>query len=147
MEQYGIFYFFSTPTGSTRWCLPIRLTPPRTVPRVRLIYQGTTGATVTPDDVVSHFMKEQEIRPGKYAMTDYNFETPSVKLAVSVDSVLPSVAGAEAARCTTIRASTRNATRATGWCKLRIEEEEAQRAVLEARAAAAGSSRPATSSR
>ena len=42
---------------------------------------------------MSEFAKEQEIRPGKYALTDYNFETPSVKLTVSVESAYPAATG------------------------------------------------------
>ena len=87
MEQYGIFYFFEHADGQAHAGAGqharrgARLLPERRhVP-------GTRRAVLTSDDVVSQFAKEQEIRPGKYALTDYNFETPSVKLNVSVESV------------------------------------------------------------
>jgi type VI secretion system secreted protein VgrG len=40
------------------------------------------------EDVVTGFAMEQEIRPGKFALTDYNFTTPKVPLLVSVDGVV-----------------------------------------------------------
>jgi len=36
--------------------------------------------------VVTAWQRQQQLRPGKYSLTDYNFEMPSVSLAVSVGS-------------------------------------------------------------
>jgi type VI secretion system secreted protein VgrG len=56
-------------------------------------YHTTLGATRTDEDVVTGWTKEQEMRPGKYSLMDFNFETPPVNLQVNVDSVLPPPAG------------------------------------------------------
>ena len=42
------------------------------------------GAT-TDDDVLTAWHYQEEFRPGAWAQTDYNFETPSTSLAVTVN--------------------------------------------------------------
>ena len=129
MEQYGIYYYFEHADG--KHTLIIGDAPGAHEPGDPLAvpFHGTAGATVTPEDVVHEFVKEQEIRPAKYALTDYNFETPSVKLAVTVDSVFPAPAGM---KFEVYDYPGEYQKRADGdqLVKLRMEEEEAQRSVL-----------------
>jgi type VI secretion system secreted protein VgrG len=40
------------------------------------------------EDVITSWQMEQELRPGKYALTDYNFETPSTRLLANTNSVV-----------------------------------------------------------
>jgi type VI secretion system secreted protein VgrG len=43
---------------------------------------------VLEEDIIHRWQMEQELRPGKYALTDYNFETPSTSLAANVNSTV-----------------------------------------------------------
>lgn len=126
MEQYGIFYFFEH--ASDKHTLVLANAPggyPSCNPAA-VRYQGTIGATVTSDDVVTEFTKVQEIRPGKYALTDYNFTTPSVNLEVSVTSVFP---GSGKLEVYDYPGEYQMMAEGDRLVKLRIEEEETLRAV------------------
>ena len=127
MEQYGVFYYFEHAAGKHTLVLA---NAPSAYPAIggdAIRYQAATGAPVTPKDVVTAFTKEQEIRPGKYSMSDYNFETPSVKLGVSVDSVHPPSGGTLEIYDYPGEYLKRNDGEAL--VKLRIEEEELRREV------------------
>jgi type VI secretion system secreted protein VgrG len=95
MEQYGIFYYFEHENGKHTLVLadtPAAHQPCPNQPRAR--FQSAIGAGVNiPDDVVTAWDVEHRFRAGKWAMTDYNFETPSVNLAVQVESVHPAPGG------------------------------------------------------
>ena len=84
---------------------------------------------MTSDDVVSQFAKEQEIRPAKYALTDYNFATPSVKLNVSVESAYPAATGVKL-EVYDYPGEYQKRDEGDELVRLRIEEEETQRSIL-----------------
>jgi type VI secretion system secreted protein VgrG len=80
LEEEGIFFYFEHEDG--KHTLVLANTPSAHEPcpgtsELRYIHDMTVGDE---EDVVTRFMKEQEVRPGKYASTDYNFETPSLDL-------------------------------------------------------------------
>ena len=86
MEQYGIFYFFEH--DEKKHTLVLGNSPSVHQPCPK---QGNARCDVVPagwrdDDVISSLQVEQELRPGKYSLTDYNFETPSTSLAANVGS-------------------------------------------------------------
>jgi type VI secretion system secreted protein VgrG len=94
MEQYGIFYFFEHTNGTHTLVLAdgnAEFNPCPSQSQVR--YQTTLGATRADEDVVTGWRQEQEMRPAKYSLMDFNFETPPVNLQVNVDSVLPPPGG------------------------------------------------------
>src|SRR5208282_5403170 len=45
------------------------------------------GGTFQKEDIVQSWGAEQELRPGKYALNDYNFQTPSTSLMANVQTV------------------------------------------------------------
>ena len=47
------------------------------------------GGSVVYEDVVTEWHYQEEFRPGAWAQTDYNFETPSTSLAVTVNGKNP----------------------------------------------------------
>jgi len=47
----------------------------------------TGGLYLKDEDLVASWNLEQELRPGKYALTDYNFETPSTSLLANEDTI------------------------------------------------------------
>jgi len=86
MEQYGIFYFFEHERDKHTLVLadsPSVHQPCPEQPRVRYTY--VTGA-LEDEDSITHWAVRQELRPGKYALTDYNFETPATDLSANVSS-------------------------------------------------------------
>jgi type VI secretion system secreted protein VgrG len=84
MEEEGIFYFFQHENGKHTMVLgndPSAHEDCPDQPTAR--YEGTSGGWQD-DDVILTWLQEQELRPGVYTATDYNFETPSMNLQSSV---------------------------------------------------------------
>ena len=73
---------------STLWCwriLPARTSPVRT--RESANYNLSTG-DLDSEDVITAWHIEQELRTGKYSVTDYNFETPKSSLMANEPTVV-----------------------------------------------------------
>lgn len=88
MEQYGIFYFFEHEQNKHTLIMandPNAHKPCPVQSKARLDY--ASGSTFKDEDVISAWQVEQELRPGKYALTDYNFETPSTDLLAKEDTI------------------------------------------------------------
>jgi type VI secretion system secreted protein VgrG len=88
MEQYGMFYFFEHEKDKHTLVLansPMAHPPCPGQPKVRCDF---TTQAVLDEDIIHRWQMEQELRPGKYTFTDYNFETPSMNLAVNVHSTV-----------------------------------------------------------
>jgi type VI secretion system secreted protein VgrG len=84
MEEYGILYFFEHDEAKHTLVLansPSAHKPCPEQPEARCNF--APGALLD-EDTVTAWQMEQELRPGKYALTGYNFETPSTSLAVNV---------------------------------------------------------------
>jgi type VI secretion system secreted protein VgrG len=80
MEQYGIFYFFQHENGKHTLVLAdspgaYQLCAGQPSVRYELVAGGLDA-----EDAVTAWQMEQELRTGKYSLTDYNFETPSTSL-------------------------------------------------------------------
>ncbi len=88
MEEYGIFYFFEHDQNSHKLIFADKPQVHKNCPvqhKVRFNY--TPGTTLLHEDVVQSWGAEQELRPGKYALTDYNFQTPNTSLMANVKTV------------------------------------------------------------
>lgn len=88
MEQYGIFYFFEHEKEKHTLVLtdnPDAHQPCPEQPKAKWNPQGSKSLT---EDVVSTLEVEKIFRPGKYALTDYNFETPSTSLLSEIDTTI-----------------------------------------------------------
>ncbi|MGC1618069.1 MAG: type VI secretion system tip protein TssI/VgrG, partial [Candidatus Acidiferrum sp.] len=88
MEEYGIFYFFEHEESSHKLIFADKPQVHKNCPvqyKVRFDYNpGTTHAN---EDLVHTWGAEQELEPGKYALTDYNFQTPNTSLMANVKTV------------------------------------------------------------
>lgn len=124
MEQSGIFYFFEH--EETKHTLVIadansahQPCPGQEQAGYNLISGGTDE-----EDVVNSWTVEQELRTGKYSLTDYNFKTPSTNLAASEPTIVP-IGGNSAYELFDYPGE--HATRGDGTAvaKLRMQEEEA----------------------
>ena len=88
MEECGIFYFFEHDESSHKLILADKPQVHKNCHgqhKVRFNY--TPGSTLLKEDVVRTWGAEQELRPGKYALTDYNFQTPKTSLMANVQTV------------------------------------------------------------
>jgi type VI secretion system secreted protein VgrG len=88
MEDAGIFYFFEHDQSSHKLVFADSPQVHKNCPgqyKVRFNYSG--GAMIQDEDMVSDWDAEQELRPGKYALTDYNFQTPNTSLLANVQTV------------------------------------------------------------
>jgi type VI secretion system secreted protein VgrG len=135
LEEEGIFYFFEHDqekhtlvlADHRAECRPCPDTPP-----LRFMHKQETGPQ---QDVITWFRTEQEVRAGRYAATDYNFETPSLDLSATASGRdereyelydFPGAAGSPAKRerveqLVRVRAqeqdATRIASRGRGYCR------------------------------
>jgi type VI secretion system secreted protein VgrG len=88
MEQYGIFYFFEHEKDKHTLVMGNKTSVHKPCPsqsKVRLDF--TAGVYSKDEDFIGTWNLEQELRPGKYALTDYNFETPSTSLLANDETI------------------------------------------------------------
>ena len=90
MEQHGIFYFFQHENGKhTMVVARLPHCPPGLPGPGEGALQCKRRRTQS-EDVITSFEIEQELRTGKYSLTDYNFETPSTSLLAGEPTVVAS---------------------------------------------------------
>jgi type VI secretion system secreted protein VgrG len=92
MEQYGIFYFFEHTDSKHTLVLGDSPTAHQSCPHQETAQYNASVGDIDTDDIVTGWHMEQELRTGKYSLTDYNFETPSTSL-LSSDPTVFSVDG------------------------------------------------------
>ena len=88
MEECGIYYFFEHDENSHKLIFADRPQSHMNCPvqhNVRFDY--TPGVPLLSEDVVDSWGAEQQLRPGKYALMDYNFQTPNTSLMANVSTV------------------------------------------------------------
>jgi type VI secretion system secreted protein VgrG len=93
MEQYGIYYFFEHEKNKHTLVMGNKPSVHKPCPsQSKARVDFTSGVYLKDEDLVGSWNLEQELRPGKYALTDYNFETPSTSL-ISNDETIFKVGG------------------------------------------------------
>src|SRR5271168_3195916 len=88
MEEYGIFYFFEHDKSSHKLIFADKPQVHKNCPvqhKVRFDYNP--GTAHLNEDFVQSWDAGQELRPGKYALNDYNFQTPNTSLLANVQTV------------------------------------------------------------
>lgn len=85
MEDEGIFYFFEHEDGKHTIVLGDASSAFAACPGASTVAYGTHGQW-TQQNVISRCGLEQRVIPGKVALDDFSFETPSTDLLASVDS-------------------------------------------------------------
>jgi type VI secretion system secreted protein VgrG len=88
LEQEGIFFFFRHEKDKHVLVLADSLTAHKPCPHQSAVrYETVAGPGYdTSEDVVLRWRRHEELRPGKYALAEYNFETPNTDLAGTVES-------------------------------------------------------------
>jgi type VI secretion system secreted protein VgrG len=84
MEEEGIFYFFTHENGKHTMVIADRKTAYQDLPQKEVPF----AAGILTDNHIFAWSHLYEFRPGKYAQTDYSFETPSTSLMSTVSSVV-----------------------------------------------------------
>ncbi len=129
MEQYGIFYFFEH--EKDKHTLVLGNSPSVHQPckgQAKARYDTVAGVT-DEEDIVTSWQMEQELRPGKYALSDYNFETPSTSLAVNAASTV-TVGGNGKYEIYDYPGEYLKKAQGDSLVKIRMEEEETPNLVL-----------------
>lgn len=120
MEEEGIFYFFQHTNGKHVMVLADHKGAYKDVPENKVRY---TGGDVAPNQL-TQWDHQYEFRPGKWAQTDYNFETPSTSLLVNTKTVVP-VAGVDKFEIFDYPGDYPVKSEGDAEVKVRMEEEEA----------------------
>jgi type VI secretion system secreted protein VgrG len=90
MEEEGICYYFDHQESKHVLVLADDSTAHKPCPSQATARCGFYGEGITyTEDLVTEWHHREEFRPGAWAQTDYNFETPSTSLAVTVNGKNP----------------------------------------------------------
>jgi type VI secretion system secreted protein VgrG len=84
MEEEGIFYFFEHENGKHTLVLANSATEHKPCPHQSTVRYDKSPGSWQEDDVVLDWRLEQELRPGKYSLKDFDFESPTTDLTVNV---------------------------------------------------------------
>ena len=129
MEQYGIFYFFEHENGKHTLVLGDSSSVFQSCPgQETASYDLATGG-LDQEDVISSLSSEQELRTGKYSLSDYNFETPSTSL-LSSETTVDEVDGNTAYEIYDYPGEYLNQSQGSVLARLRMQEEEASHLVI-----------------
>ena len=88
MEEEGIYYYFRHEQGKHVMVLANDPAAHEPAPKQK-IARYAAGDAAPYEDVITEWQYHEEFRPGKWTQTDYNFETPSASLSVSVNGKNP----------------------------------------------------------
>jgi type VI secretion system secreted protein VgrG len=129
MEQYGIFYFFEHEEKKHTLVLSDDLSAHQPCPEQPKVSWNPHGSDNLDEDVITSLQWEETFRFGKYAVTDYNFETPSTSLRAEVKTQIE-VGGNSKYEIYDYPGEYGKKAEGDGIAKIRMQEEEAQYKVL-----------------
>jgi type VI secretion system secreted protein VgrG len=124
MEQAGIFYFFQHEEGKHTMVIADSSSAHEACPGQKTAGYNLVSGAIDDADVINSWSIEQELRSGKYTLTDYNFKTPSANLTASEPSVIH-VGGNDKFELFDFPGDYTNRGDGGVFAKLRMEEEEA----------------------
>ena len=129
MEENGIFYYFDhTTQGEHTMVLADAPSAFTSCPDVSTATYDSGGG-VDNQDIVSSWHVEQELRTGKYTVTDYNFTTPSTSLLADAPTVID-LAPSTSLELFDYPGLHETVDQGSAVAKLRMEEEEASYMVV-----------------
>jgi type VI secretion system secreted protein VgrG len=124
MEQNGIFYFFQHEMGKHTMVIADSRSAHEPCPGQETAGYNLVRGGVDEEDVIQSWTLEQELRSGKYTLTDYNFKTPSTNLTASEPSVVE-VGGNGHFELFDFPGEYTTRGDGTAFAKIRMQEEEA----------------------
>ena len=87
MEEEGVFYYFKHEAGKHSMVIANRATGYYDLPEKEVDYPDDVGSGAI-DDHLTSWEHRYEFRTGKWAQTDYNFESPSDNLMTNTNTVV-----------------------------------------------------------
>jgi type VI secretion system secreted protein VgrG len=129
MEQYGIFYFFEHEEKKHIVVLSDDLSAHQPCREQSKVSWNPQGSDNLDEDVITSLQWEETFRFGKYAVTDYNFETPSTSLRAEVKTQIE-VGGNSKYEIYDYPGEYGKKAEGDGIAKIRMQEEEAQYKVI-----------------
>ena len=114
LEQTGIFYFFEHTQGKHTLVMGDRPGAHPVLPVTPNVQYRPGDGSGAVNGAITSLAAKREWRPGKYAMSDYNFEIPSTDLEVAVLS-RSEVGATDVTSCTSIRVIIDRKRRARRW--------------------------------
>lgn len=129
MEQYGIFYFFEHEEKKHTVVLSDDLSAHQPCLEQSKISWNPQGSASLNEDVITGLQWEETFRFGQYAVTDYNFETPSTSLRAEVKTQIE-VGGNGKYEIYDYPGEYGKKAEGDGIAKIRMQEEEAQYKVM-----------------
>lgn len=125
MEQYGLLYFFEHEKGKHTLVIANDPSAHQPCPEQKDAKWEAQGSGALAEDVITSWQWEQTLRPGKYAVTDYNFETPSTSLDAEMKTTIE-VGGNSKFEIYDYPGEYAKKNQGDAIAKLRMEEEETQ---------------------
>jgi type VI secretion system secreted protein VgrG len=124
MEQNGIFYFFQHEMGKHTMVIADSSSAHEPCPGQETAGYNLVMGGIDEEDVIHSWNIEQELRSGKYTLTDYNFKTPSANLIATEPSVID-VGGNSNFELFDFPGEYAVRGDGTAFAKIRMQEEEA----------------------
>jgi type VI secretion system secreted protein VgrG len=128
MEQNGIFYFFQHEMGKHTMVIADSASAHEPCPGQKTAGYNLVSGGIDELDVIHAWNLEQELRSGKYTLTDYNFKTPSANLKATEPSVV-SIGGNSGFELFDYPGEYQTRGDGTSFAKIRMQEEEASHLV------------------
>jgi type VI secretion system secreted protein VgrG len=129
MEQNGIFYFFQHQKESHTMVIADSPSAHEPCPGQETAGYNLVRGGIDEEDVIHSWSLEQELRSGKYTLTDYNFKTPSANLVATEPSVID-VGGNSGFELFDYPGEYATRGDGTAFAKIRMQEEEASHLVV-----------------
>lgn len=130
MEQYGIYYYFEHTKDKHTMVLGDSASGHQPCPEQKSASYDYTSTAHEHEDVIILWNQTQELRSGKFALTDYNFETPHTDLRAEVPSQVK-VGGNDSFEIFDYPGDYEKKNQGDRLVKLRVEEEEATHLVAD----------------
>jgi type VI secretion system secreted protein VgrG len=124
MEQNGIFYFFQHEDGKHTMVIADSSSAHEECPGQKNAGYNLVTGGIDEADVINSWRLEQELRSGKYTLTDYNFKTPSTSL-LATEPTIVSVGGNSNFEIFDYPGEYPTRADGTAFAKVRMQEEEA----------------------
>jgi type VI secretion system secreted protein VgrG len=131
MEQNGIFYFFQHEEGKHTMVIADSSSAHEECPGQKSAGYNLVTGGLDEADVINSWLLEQELRSGKYTLTDYNFKTPSTSL-LATEPTIVSVGGNSNFELFDYPGEYAARADGTSFAKIRMQEEEASHLVATA---------------
>ena len=128
MEHHGIFYFFKHEMGKHTMVIADDASAHDECPGQKTAGYNLVSGGLDEDDVINSWSIGQNIRSGKYSLTDFNFKTPSTDLSATEPTIV-SVGGNSSFEIFDYPGEYAAASDGTAFAKLRMQEEEASHLV------------------